>query len=384
MSAADPLLPPLDHEELYVRRGPRSGLPTIVAVHSTLLGPALGGCRMLAYDDPVDAVGDALRLARAMTYKAACAGQPLGGGKGVIALPRGAALSGRRRRAALLDFGETVERLGGRYVTAEDVGVGSRDMPVIAETTRHVLGLARGRGGSGDPSPLTALGVEDAIRATCRRRFGDGSLRGRSIAVIGLGHVGSRVAARCARAGASLLVSDIDGRKRALAERLGARWTTPAEALLADVDVLVPCALGGVFDPVTVGRLRCRAIAGSANNQLTTDAVAELLHARGILWAPDFVVNAGGMINIAVELEPGGYDPARARRRVREIGARLDEIYDVAAATGATPLAAATALAERRLAAARAARHDADPAAGPSPVGAGRATPPRRSAPTPR
>jgi leucine dehydrogenase len=303
-----------------------------------------------SYDHPALAVRDALRLARAMTYKAACADQPLGGGKGVIALPPGLRLTGRLRRDALLDFGETVDRLGGRYVTAEDVGIASRDMTVIAETTAHVTGLATSRGGSGDPSPFTALGVEAALRTTAAQVFGDSSLRGRSVAVIGLGHVGSRVAARCARAGATLVLADVDPAKRALADRLGARWTTPARALTAKVDLLSPCALGGLLDEAVVPRLRCRAIAGAANNQLATDAVADQLAARGIVWAPDFVVNAGGIVNIAVELEPTGYDAAVARRRVRAIGETLAQIFAAAEAAGTTPLAAALALGEQRLA----------------------------------
>jgi len=311
---------------------------------------------MWTYDDPTLAARDALRLSRAMTYKAACADQPLGGGKGVIALPPGTRLTGRLRRDALLDFGETVEQLGGRYVTAEDVGIGSRDMPVIAETTRHVSGLATSRGGSGDPSPFTALGVEAAIRTTLARVFGSPSPEGRTIAVVGLGHVGSRLARRLARAGARLLLADVDERRRALADQLGARWTTPGRALTARVDLLSPCALGGVFDATTVPRLRCRAIAGAANNQLATDAVAELLAAREILWAPDFVVNAGGIVNIAVEFEPDGYDAALARRRVRAIGDTLAAIFADAAARRVTPLAAAVARGELRLAAAQAGR----------------------------
>lgn len=345
---------PLDHEELYVRRGPRSGLATIVAVHSTARGPALGGCRMWHYGHVALAVADALRLARAMTWKAAVADVALGGGKGVIALPPGPPPRGARRRAALLDFGEAVEALGGRYVTAEDVGVGSRDMPVIAQRTRHVTGLARDRGGSGDPSPFTALGVEAAIATTLRHVLGTASPAGRTVAVIGLGHVGSRVAARLARAGARLVVTDVDERRRALAQRLGAQWTTPQAALTAPVDVLCPCALGGLLDAATVGRLRCRAIVGSANNQLASAAVADQLAARGILWAPDFVVNAGGLVNIAAELEPAGYDPARARRRARAIGRTLDAILTAAARDGVTPLTAATELARRRLQAAHA------------------------------
>ena len=307
---------------------------------------------MWTYPDVKLAVRDVLRLSRAMTYKAAVANLPIGGGKGVIALPGGRGpvqLTGAARRAALLDFGDAVETVGGRYLTAEDVGIASRDMPVIAERTQHVTGLARSRGGSGDPSPFTALGVEAAIRATCARVFGSSSLRGRSIAVVGLGHVGSRVAARCARAGAELIVADIDQGKRAAAEKLGARWTTPARAMTAKVDVLVPSALGGVLDAEIVPKLRCRAIAGPANNQLTEDAVAEQLAERDILWAPDFVVSAGGIVNIAVELTDGGYDAATARRNTRAIGETLEEVFGVAEAERTTPLAAAAALAERRL-----------------------------------
>jgi leucine dehydrogenase len=252
----------------------------------------------------------------------------------------------------LLDFADTVQTLDGRYITAEDVGTSSRDMAVIAERTRHVAGLARSRGGSGDPSPFTALGVEAAIRACCERVFSTDSLRGRTVCVIGLGHVGSRLARRCARAGAKLLVSDVDPAKRSLAEAVAGRWIAPERALLADVDVLAPCALGGVVDDETAPGLRCRVIAGAANNQLADDALADLLAARGILWAPDFVVNAGGLINIAEEL--GGYDPAAARRRVRGIADTLRQVFADAESIGATPLTAAMELARRRLAAARA------------------------------
>src|SRR5262249_27024797 len=197
-------------------------LYSIVAVHSTVRGPALGGCRMWSYGDSRAAVRDALRLSRAMTLKAAVANLGLGGGKGVIMGPADRPLSSERRQGALLDFGDTVQGLEGRYITAEDVGTSSRDMSVIAQRTEFVAGLARSRGGSGDPSPLTAPGVEAAIVASCERVFSDRSLKGRSICVIGLGHVGSRVARRCARAGARLVVADVDERKRAVAEQLGA------------------------------------------------------------------------------------------------------------------------------------------------------------------
>jgi leucine dehydrogenase len=304
---------------------------------------------MWSYIDPAAAVRDALRLSRAMTFKAAVADLALGGGKGVIMVPQGVSLPAVRRNAALLDFGDTVDMLGGSYITAEDVGTSSRDMSAIATRTDHVAGLSRRRGGSGDPSPFTALGVEAAIRACCERVFGSRGLRGRSVCVIGLGHVGARIARLCARGGARLVVSDVDDGKRALAESLGARWLGPDRALAADVDVVAPCALGGLLDADTVPRLRSPIVAGAANNQLADDLIADLLAARGVLWAPDFVVNAGGIINIACEL--GGYDPAVARRRVAGIGDTLRAIFDDADAIGATPLTVAMELARRRLAA---------------------------------
>jgi leucine dehydrogenase len=334
-----------------VRRGVRSGLYTIVAVHSTARGPALGGCRMWRYADSRAAVRDALRLSRAMTYKAAIAGLPLGGGKGVIALyPDAGPATGERRRAVLLDFGETVEALGGAYLTAEDVGTSEPDMETIAERTRFVTGLAEARGGSGDPSPWTAIGCEAAARVTCERAFGSPDLAGRRIAVLGLGHVGGRLAELFAASGAELIVADVDPAKRAVAERLGADWAEPDAALRAEVDLLAPCALGGILNDATAPELRCRAIAGAANNQLASDDVAPVLAQRGVLWAPDFVCNAGGIINISVELEPAGYARERADARVRAIGDTLRAIFDAADAEGTTPLQAALELARRRLA----------------------------------
>jgi leucine dehydrogenase len=337
----------LEHEQLLVRRGTRSGLYCIVAIHSTVRGPALGGCRMWSYDDSRAAVRDALLLSRAMTHKSAVAGLPLGGGKGVIMLPDGPPRAAARR-AALLDFADTVDALQGSYITAEDVGTSARDMTVIAQGTRHVSGLARSRGGSGDPSPFTALGVETAVLASVERALGTASMKGRSAAVVGLGHVGLRVARLLARRGARLVVSDIDRAKRAEAERLGARWATPEKALVAPVDVLVPCALGGVIDDELAAALQAPVVAGAANNQLADESVAEALDRRGVLWAPDFVANAGGIINISVEFARGGYDPALARRRVRGIADTLQAVYD-AATDGVTPLAAAMGLARANL-----------------------------------
>ncbi|MCW2967548.1 MAG: amino acid dehydrogenase [Solirubrobacteraceae bacterium] len=333
---------------MLIRRGSRSGLFTIVAVHSTTLGPALGGCRMWRYDGARAALRDALRLSRAMTFKSAVAGLPLGGGKGVIMLDT--AGPPRSRRDVLLDFGDTVEALRGHYITAEDVGTSSKDMQVISTATSHVSGLSRRRGGSGDPSPYTALGVHAAVAASCERAFGTTSLKGRTVCVSGLGHVGMRLARDLLRSGARVLATDIDTSKRAQAVAAGARWIAAGKALTAPVDVFAPCALGGVLDHETVALLQAPVVAGAANNQLADESVDGALRERGILWAPDFVTNAGGIINIAVELEPAGYDPKRARARVGQIGDTLRRIFDDAEAAGTGPLAAAMELARRRLA----------------------------------
>jgi leucine dehydrogenase len=284
-----------------------------------------------------------------MTFKAAAAGLRLGGGKGVICAEPGPPPTGARRRALLHDFADTVNVLDGSYVTAEDVGTSARDMAVIAERTNHVSGLARSRGGSGNPSPFTARGVEAAMRACCERAFGTRDLRGRTVSVVGTGHVGSALAKRLTKAGAKLVLADIDPAKRELADRLGARWADPTAALLADVDVVAPCALGGSIDEVVVGRLRARVVCGAANNQLAHDGLADDLAAHGILFAPDFIANAGGLINISVEFDEGGYESAEARRRVDGIERTMGEILDEAAAGGTTPLAAADRLARRNL-----------------------------------
>jgi leucine dehydrogenase len=346
----------IDHEELVIRRGRRTGLYTIVAVHSTARGPALGGCRMWHYQSSTEAARDALRLSRAMTLKAAAADLPLGGGKGVICLPPGSQPpEGEPRRRLLRDFGETVEALVGSYICAEDVGTGAEDMVAVAERTRFVTGLPPAHGGSGDPSPYTALGVEAAMRACCAERFGDPSPAGRTVAIVGCGRVGERLARRLAGAGARLLLTDVDWRKRALAAELPrARWIGPGGALSAEVDILAPCALGGAVDDSTVEQLRCQVICGSANNQLAHDGLARRLAERGILYAPDFIVNAGGLISVALELEPAGHDPERARRRVRGIEPLMTDLLERARGGGTTPLAAAVDLARLRLSAARA------------------------------
>lgn len=342
-------LPLLDHEELVVRRGRRTGLYTIVAVHSTVLGPSLGGCRLWRYENSAAGARDALRLSRAMTFKAAAAGLSIGGGKGVICAEPGPPPTGAARSALLYDFADTVNVLGGSYITAEDVGTNARDMAAIGKRTQHVSGLGRSRGGSGNPSPFTARGVEAAMRACCERVFGSRHLRGRTVAVVGAGHVGSELAKRLSKAGAKLVLADIDPSKRELARRLGATWADPTAALLAAVDVVAPCALGGSVDEVLIPRLRAQIVCGAANNQLAHDGLADDLAERGILFAPDYIVNAGGLINISVEFDAGGYDAAEARRRVDGIEGTMRAILEEAAAAGGTPLAAADRLARRNL-----------------------------------
>jgi leucine dehydrogenase len=335
----------LDHEELVVRRGRRTGLYTIVAVHSTVLGPSLGGCRLWRYENSAAAARDALRLSRAMTFKAAAAGLRLGGGKGVICAEPGPPPSGAERSALLHDFADTVNVLDGSYITAEDVGTSARDMAAIATRTKHVSGLGPSRGGSGNPSPFTARGVEAAMRACCEQVFGTPQLRGRRVAVVGAGHVGSELAKRLSKAGAKLVLADIDPSKQELARRLDAEWMDPTVALLADVDVVAPCALGGAIDEMLIPRLRARVVCGAANNQLAHDGLADDLAARGILFAPDYIANAGGLINISVEFDDGGYDAAAARRRVDGI----EETMKLILAEHGTPLAAADRLARSNL-----------------------------------
>jgi leucine dehydrogenase len=283
-----------------------------------------------------------------MTLKAAAAGLMLGGGKGVICVPPGVDATGPARIALLHDFADAVELLDGAYITAEDVGTDSRDMVTIAQLTRHVVGLPAADGGSGDPSPFTAAGVHAAIRACVRHRFGSPALAGRSVAIVGCGHVGERLARRLAAAGAQLLLADVDDAKRALADELpGARWIDAETALTAAVDVLAPCALGGVIDAETIDTLGCGIVCGAANNQLADDELAAALDARGILYAPDFIVNAGGLINVSLEL--GSYDARVAAARTGAIEDVFDELLAEASAAGITPLEAAIRRAEARL-----------------------------------
>ncbi|QTX06297.1 Glu/Leu/Phe/Val dehydrogenase family protein [Agromyces archimandritae] len=335
-----------DHERVLITTGPRTGLTIIVAVHSTRLGQALGGARLWHYPHWTDALGDALGLSRAMTLKNAAAGLDHGGGKAVIRIPEGTVLDEATKADAMRDLGDAVESLGGVYMTAEDVGTSAELMSIVAGRTRYVCGLPPEEGGTGEPADATADGVFAAVRATVREAFGDDALAGRHLVVSGLGQVGGRLARALAGEGARLTVADVVD-KRALAAELGADWTDPDHAIDVDADVFVPCGLSGVLTADVVDRLKVRAVVGAANTQLAEPGIAERLADRGILWAPDFLVNAGGVIHLA----HSQHDPEGARREVQAIGDRLAEVYRAAREQGVTTLAAAEGIAARRLAA---------------------------------
>lgn len=338
----------LGHEEIIVRAGPRSGLPVMVAVHSTVLGQAVGGCRVRGYPGWRDGLEDALRLSAGMTRKCAVAGLANGGGKTVVALPEGCVLAGARRTDVLRDVGDVVASLGGRYATGPDVGTTPADMAVIGERTGHVFCRPVQHGGSGDSSPHTATGVAATLRAVCGRMYGSPDLRGRRVTIVGLGSVGGHLARQLTSAGADLLVSDIDPEKRALAEEIGAGWAEPHTAVTADTDVLVPAAVGGILTSEIVPRLRCTVIAGPANNQLAEPAVAGLLHRRGIVWVPDFVAGAGGVIYaLAVELDM--QTPRAASARVEAIAGTVGLLLDTAERAATDLAQTALELAQRRL-----------------------------------
>lgn len=336
------------HERVVMQRGPRSGLPIIIAVHSTALGQAIGGCRLAHYPDWRDGLTDALRLSAAMSDKCALAGLSNGGGKTVIALPPGRVLDVAARRSLMHDVGDVIAGLDGSYATGPDVGTGPDDMATIAERTPHAFCRPVAAGGSGDSSRHTAVGVLAALHALCAERFGSPDLSRRTLAVLGLGRVGGHLIRMLADMDATLVVSDIDEDKRALADQYGAAWTTPADCLTASVDILVPAALGGVLTPQSVPTLRCAAIAGPANNQLDAPTTADLLHERGILWAPDIIVSAGGIIH-ATAVELHHETSAQATIRVRGIADTLTEILRSARAAASTPASAARQQAEQRI-----------------------------------
>ncbi len=337
-------------EQVNIRQDPRSGLRAIIAVHSTRRGPALGGVRMWPYPSLESALQDVLRLAQAMTYKAAVSNLPLGGGKAVIVGDP----TSEKRPVLLEAFARQVHDLGGRYVTAEDMGMTVQDMECIRRVTPYVTGTPLSHGGSGDPSIMTALGVSQGLRAALHaagllRRVSD-SLQGLRVAIQGFGKVGSRLAGLLQAQGARLAVADLDRRRvREAVSAFGAEAVEPERIHRVSCDAFAPCGLGGVLNSATIRMLRCRVVAGAANNQLATEEDGERLHRRGILYAPDYVINAGGIINIAVGLRPEGYERAEAERQTRGISRTLGTVCRIARSRRWSTTRAAAWLAERRL-----------------------------------
>jgi leucine dehydrogenase len=336
-------------EQAVIRRDAASGAWMFVCIHSTRLGPAGGGTRMKVYETPAAGLADAMRLSGAMTAKLAMAGLPLGGGKAVLAvreLPTGDA-----RRQLLLRYGELVESLGGTYRTSSDVNTGEADMDVIAERTRYVFGRSVAKGGAGSPAPPTARGVYHGIRASVAHALGADDLGGVRVLVQGAGNVGSRLVELIAADGADVVVADVDAElARALAARVGGSVVAAADVYDTPCDVYAPCALGGTLSVDAVPKLLCRIVAGSANNQLAEPEAADLLQARGILYAPDYVINVGGAVAI-VGLEQLGWASEDVDTALKRIGETLREIYARADAHGSTTAAAADTLVAARLAA---------------------------------
>ncbi|MCF5709934.1 amino acid dehydrogenase [Pseudomonas syringae] len=327
-------------EALHLVCDPDTGLKAVIAIHNSRLGPALGGCRYLTYPDEESAVEDAIQLARSMSYKSALAGLPFGGGKAVIMRS-----AQRMSRAALFEsFGRFVDSLQGRYITAVDSGTSSLDMDCVACSTRHVTSTSEG----GDPSISTAKGMFTGIRATAMARLGSDNLEGLRIAIQGLGHVGYPLAELLHGAGAELLVSDLDSDKVQSAMAQFDAHPIACEALLSTpCDILAPCGLGQVLNCKSVAQLRCAAVAGAANNQLTSLQVADQLEARGILYAPDYVINSGGLIYVALKHQ--GEAPDTLERHLSRIGMRLTEVFAHSQAEKRSPARVADALAERLL-----------------------------------
>lgn len=334
-----------DHEGVHLFSDRASGLSAIIAVHSTALGPAAGGVRFWHYADHRAAITDALRLSRGMSYKNAMANLPMGGGKGVVlASQPGAEIS----TAQLEAFGRAVESLGGRYVTAEDVGMSEARMKVVATQTRHVSGLPAEAGSAGgDPGPVTAMGVYLGIKAAAKRALGADSMAGVRVAIQGVGSVGGGVARLLANDGAKLVLADVNAaRAQALAAELGAEAVGADAILTRDTDVLSPCALGAILDAQSIAALSCKIVAGAANNQLATREDGRRLHDRGILYAPDYVINAGGIINVGLEYLGHG-DRAEVDARVARIPERLTEVWDESDRTGDPESEVADRIAQR-------------------------------------
>ncbi|PXY20677.1 Glu/Leu/Phe/Val family dehydrogenase [Prauserella muralis] len=335
------------HEQVVFCQDPHSGLKAIIAVYSTALGPALGGTRFYPYASEHEALDDVLALSKGMAYKNALAGLDLGGGKAVII---GDPVTGKSE-ALLRAYGRFVQSLGGRYITACDVGTYVADMDVVARESRFVTGRSRDLGGAGDSSVLTAFGVFQGMLASAEHVWGTTDLRGRRVGVSGVGKVGHILTGHLVEAGAEVVVADVSERavERTVAACPGVQVVADEAALVrSDVDIFAPCALGGVLDDDTVAALRARVVCGAANNQLAHPGVEKLLDERGILFAPDYLVNSGGVIQVSDELH--GFDFERAKRRVTSLFDTTKRVFALAESEGVPPVTAADRLAERRMA----------------------------------
>lgn len=319
------------HDAIHYVHDAATGLRAIIAIHSTVLGPAAGGCRRWQYESDDDALTDALRLSRSMSYKNAVAGLRFGGGKAVILADDAAPKSPELFRA----FGRAIESLGGRYITAEDVGCSVEDMRYVNEETSYVSGLPKsGAGAGGDPSPLTALGVFLGIQSAVKARLGTDSLKNVRVAVQGVGHVGLNLCRLLHEAGAILVIADVNrDHLQQARDELPVTEVSPNELIYSDVDVLSPCALGNILTSATIPKLNAKVVAGAANNQLATEEDGARLASRNILYAPDYVINAGGIINVAHEYF-GGSSEEQVRAEIGRIPDRLDAIFAEAMETG--------------------------------------------------
>lgn len=333
------------HESVHFFHDADTGLRAVIAIHSTQRGPAGGGCRMWNYASSREMITDALRLSQGMSFKNAMADLPLGGGKAVIWGDSRKDKTPEMFRA----LGRAIDSLGGRYWTAEDVGVSPSDMKEVATQTRFVAGLDDGAAASGDPSPVTARGVYLGIREAARRVFGTDDMIGRTVAVQGVGHVGGRVCRMLAEAGANLIIADVDqDALNDIAKATGARIVAPDEIYDADADIFSPNALGAIVNPKTVERLKVKLVAGGANNQLSDPKMGEALSERGILYVPDYVINGGGIINVAAEIS-GNYDPAWVEAKVQGLVGTIAEVLDQAKSENRAPNRVADEIAARRL-----------------------------------
>jgi leucine dehydrogenase len=336
-----------DYGEVHFKLDKSTHLRAIVAIHDSRMGPALGGCRFIEYDSDEAALTDALRLARGMTYKAALAGLAHGGGKSVIVKPK----RHFDRVALFRAFGRFIEDLRGHYITAEDSGTGLEDMEIIRTQTKNVTGIDPSHGGSGDPSPFTALGVRRGIEACVKFKLGKSDLKDIHVAVQGVGHVGYHLCKELHAQGAKLTVADVDKLKSERAQReFGASVTTIDQVAAVDCDVFAPCALGAGINDTTIPQLKAKIVAGAANNQLAEPRHGDDLHARGIVYAPDYAINAGGLVNVAQEVK--GYDAQKARERTMEIYNTIWEICDRSKKLGAPTYKVADIMVEEKLAAA--------------------------------